>query len=139
MSRDLAFYRRQPYQRVWETRHEAGERYFLVRIKELPRVIGDGATQAEAAAHLRDAFDDFITWRLEDSLDIPEPARGCVLVEQPTVDLTWATVALESDTPHVTTPCTNVADRKAECPVSEAMGSRHTSQPVDMVALTVAA
>jgi len=33
MSRDLAFYRRQPYQRLWEARHEAGERYFLVRIK----------------------------------------------------------------------------------------------------------
>ena len=76
MNRDLAFYRRQPYQRLWETRQEAGERYFLVRIKELPRVIGDGATRAEAAAHLRDAFDDFVTWRLEDSLDIPEPAGG---------------------------------------------------------------
>jgi predicted RNase H-like HicB family nuclease len=139
MNRDLAFYRRQPYQRLWETRQEAGERYFLVHIKELPRVIGDGATRAEAAAHLRDAFDDFVTWRLEDSLDIPEPARGCVRFEQPTVHLTWATVALESDMPHVTALCTNVADREAECPVSEAMGSRHTSQPVDMVALTVAA
>ena len=139
MSRDLAFYRRQPYQRLWEARHEAGERYFLVRIKELPRVIGDGATRAEAAAHLRGAFDDFVTWRLEDSLDIPEPVRGFVLAEQPIVHLRWADVALEADIPHATATFTNVADREAECPVSEAMGSRHTSQPVEMVALTVAA
>jgi predicted RNase H-like HicB family nuclease len=140
MSRDLAFYRRQPYQRVWETRHDAGERYFLVRINEFPRVIGDGASQAEAVAHLREAFDDFITWRLEDGLAILEPARGLVLDEQPTVSLSWAAVTLESDVPGAAaTPCTNVADREMECPVSAAVGSRHTSQPVHMDALTAAA
>ena len=38
--------------------------------------IGDGATRGEALAHLREAFDDYVTWALEEGLHIPEPARG---------------------------------------------------------------
>jgi predicted RNase H-like HicB family nuclease len=78
MSRDSACYQSQPYARLWEPREEGGERYFVVRIREFPRVAGDGATRPEALAHLREAFDDFITWRLENALEVPAPARGFI-------------------------------------------------------------
>jgi predicted RNase H-like HicB family nuclease len=73
-----AVLRTQPYARFWEPRQEGGEHYFVVRIREFPRVAGDGATRPEALAHLREAFDDFITWRLEDALHVPAPARGFI-------------------------------------------------------------
>jgi len=50
----------------------------VVRILEASRVAGDGATWADAVVHLREALDDFITWRLEDRLTIPAPARGVI-------------------------------------------------------------
>ena len=89
MSRDLAYYRRQPYQRLWETREDAGERYFVVRIAGFPRIAGDGASRSEALNHLREAFDDFIAWRIDDGLDIPEPFRGTLAEGGRTLELEW--------------------------------------------------
>lgn len=92
MSRDLAYYQSQPYARLWEPREECGERYFVVRIGEFPRVAGDGATRAEALVHLREAFDDFITWRLEDELEVPAPARGFIDPQLPQAAVEWSEV-----------------------------------------------
>jgi predicted RNase H-like HicB family nuclease len=74
MQKTLDDYRRQPYERTFEIREE-GSRYFLYRIKEIPIVAGDGATKDEALANLRTAFDDYVTWALEENLAIPEPSR----------------------------------------------------------------
>jgi len=57
MTKDLAYYRQVPYEREWAMREDCGERYFVVRLKDLPAVAGDGATFSDAIADLRNAFD----------------------------------------------------------------------------------
>jgi predicted RNase H-like HicB family nuclease len=59
-----------------EIHDEEGGRYYLFRIVELPAVVGDGASKSEALDRLRDCFDDYISWRLDEGLDIAPPARG---------------------------------------------------------------
>jgi predicted RNase H-like HicB family nuclease len=78
MKKNLEYYRRQPYERVLEIREEAGERYFLYRIKQIRAIAGDGPTKDEALANLRVAFDDYVTWALQERLDIPGPEREVV-------------------------------------------------------------
>jgi len=76
MTKDLAYYRQVPYEREWAMREDCGERYFVVRLKDLPAVAGDGATFSDAIADLRNAFDEFVTAWLEAGRDVPEPTRG---------------------------------------------------------------
>ncbi len=73
--RTLGTYRALPYERVWETRDEDGRRSFVVRLAEIPSVVGGGATKDAAFRALLDAFDDYLEWRLEDGLPIAEPRR----------------------------------------------------------------
>ena len=75
MTRDLEYYRLQPYSRTFEIRTEGSERYLLYRIKEIPTIAGDGVTKDEALRNLRDAFDDYIAWALEEGLKIPDADR----------------------------------------------------------------
>jgi predicted RNase H-like HicB family nuclease len=144
MARDLAYYRRQPYQRVWETRDDAGERYFLVRFREFPRIAGDGVTRAEALGHLRQAFDDFITWRIEDELDIPEPARGTIADDLPCMAFAWVEPQNTRDAVDETLgtmDCWDLKDpgEQTLCPASVAESLRQTSEIVDVGALLTAA
>jgi predicted RNase H-like HicB family nuclease len=83
VTEDALYYWQQPYKRIWETREEDGERYFVVRIAEFPAVAGDGLSREEALSCLREAFDDFIAWRLEDGLDIPKPSHAQVQDDEP--------------------------------------------------------
>ena len=76
MTKDLDYYRRQPYERVLQIRHEGDQRYLLYRVREIPTIAGDGLTKDEALTHLRAAFDDYITWALDEGLEVPAPARG---------------------------------------------------------------
>jgi len=144
MTRDLAYYRRQPYQRVWETRDDAAERYFVVRFREFPRMAGDGVTRAEALGHLRQAFDDFITWRIEDGLDIPEPSRGIIADDLPSIAFGWVEPQTTSDETNETPGAMDCWDLKdpreqALCPASVAESLRRTSEIVDVGALLAAA
>ena len=75
MKKTLGYYRQLPYERTLEVRQEGSGRYFLFRIAEIPTVAGDGATKDEALTHLKEAFDDYVGWRLEDGLSIPMPER----------------------------------------------------------------
>lgn len=75
MTRNVEYYRLQPYSRTFEIRTEGSERYLLYRIKEIPTIAGDGATKDEALRNLRDAFDDYIAWALEEGLEIPDADR----------------------------------------------------------------
>jgi predicted RNase H-like HicB family nuclease len=75
VNKDLDYYRRQPYGRSFEIRTEGSERYLLYRIKEIPEIAGDGLTKDEALRNLRDAFDDYITWALDERLEITAPSR----------------------------------------------------------------
>jgi predicted RNase H-like HicB family nuclease len=76
MSKDLAYYRLLPYEREWVMREEFGHKYFVVRLKDLPAVAGDGSSREEAVEDLRAAFDEFVIAWSEAALPIPEPRRG---------------------------------------------------------------
>lgn len=73
MSKDLAYYRSLPYEREWLPRDDESGRYFVVRLKDIPEIYGVGETKQEALAQLWSAFDDQITWCLEEGVEIPEP------------------------------------------------------------------
>lgn len=75
MSEDLAYYRLLPYEREWAVREEAGQRYYLVRLKDLPAVAGDGFSRDEAVDDLREAFDEFVLAWIDAGRSIPEPKR----------------------------------------------------------------
>lgn len=74
-SRDITSYRALPYKHVWETREEDGRRSFVVRLAEIPCVVGGDASKDDALRALRAAFDDYIEWRLEEDLPIALPNR----------------------------------------------------------------
>lgn len=74
---------KQPYERRFEIREEGGQRYFLYRLVDIPEIMGEGATKSEALAHLRECFDDYMTWRLEESLPITPPSRRVRLDSRP--------------------------------------------------------
>ena len=76
MAKDLAYYRSLPYERECSMRLEGGERYYIVRLKDIPAVAGDGATLEEASEDLRTAFDEFVTAWLDAGKSIPLPSRG---------------------------------------------------------------
>jgi predicted RNase H-like HicB family nuclease len=88
MTKHLEYYRLQPYARTFEIRAEGSERYLLYRIKEIPTVAGDGATKDEALRNLRDAFDDYITWALDEGLEIADASRLVTLETTPAVPST---------------------------------------------------
>ena len=44
MTKDLAYYRLLPYEREWLMREEGAQKYFVVRLKDLPAVAGDGSS-----------------------------------------------------------------------------------------------
>lgn len=65
-----------PYERAWETRLDEHEVYFIVRLRDIPAVAGDGVTKGEALKHFRAAFDDYFAWAIEEHVDIPVPSRA---------------------------------------------------------------
>jgi len=73
MSRDAASYATLPYRRVWEWREDDAEPYWVVRLAEIPEVVGDGPTRAEAEAALAQCLDDYVAYRLAEGLPIPDP------------------------------------------------------------------
>ena len=83
MTRDLEYYRRQPYGRTFEVRTEGGERYLLYRIKEIPTIAGDGLTKDEALRNLREASDDYIISALSECLEIADPTRPVISERAP--------------------------------------------------------
>ena len=83
MRRDIEYCRLQPYSRTFEIRTEGSERYLLFRIKEIPTIAGDGVTKDEALRNLRDAFDDYIAWALDEGLEIPDAGRVVSLEPAP--------------------------------------------------------
>lgn len=99
MSKDLAYYRQLPYEREWLMREESGHRYFLVRLKDLPAVAGDGISRDEAVDDLREAFDEFISTWLESGRAVPEPSRAFTVPAQvaqaPLKE--WPSAASEAD------------------------------------------
>jgi len=108
MKRDLEYYRLQPYSRTFEIRTEGSERYLLYRIKEIPTIAGDGVTKDEALRNLRDAFDDYIAWALDESLKIPDADRLVSLEPAPVAPAheVGADGSIDADAPRTVGPAT---------------------------------
>lgn len=75
MKRDLKYYRALPYARAVERLDEEGQRYFVARIPDLPGCLATGKSSVEALAYLKEAFDEYISAKLEWGTPIPEPSR----------------------------------------------------------------
>jgi predicted RNase H-like HicB family nuclease len=74
MNKDLAYYQSLPYGREWLPLDDESGRYFVVRLRDLPDIYGTGHLKSEALHALWSAFDDMITWCIEEGINIPEPA-----------------------------------------------------------------
>jgi len=72
--RRLDFYRALPYAIDVEWVTDDGPPYFVARFRDLPGVMSDGVTRAEAMFNARAAFDDAIIAFLEWGREIPIPA-----------------------------------------------------------------
>ena len=99
MSRDLAYYRLLPYERDWAMREEAGEKYFVVRLKDIPAVAGDGSTRDEAVDDLREAFDEFVSAWIDAGRSVPEPKRSFTVPSMSAQSLAeeWSVSLLEPE------------------------------------------
>ena len=64
-----------PYLRVWEWREDDAEPYWVVRLAEIPEVVGDGVSRREAETALCQCLEDYVAYRLAEGLAIPQP-RG---------------------------------------------------------------
>jgi predicted RNase H-like HicB family nuclease len=62
-----------PYRRIWEWREDDAEPYWVVRFAEIPEVVGDGPSRAEAEAALRRCLDDYVQYRRAEGLEVPDP------------------------------------------------------------------
>jgi len=74
LNRDPKHYLDLPYRQEWEWREDDAEPYWVVRLAEIPEVVGDGATRAEAEAALRQCLADYVRYREAEGLKIPEPS-----------------------------------------------------------------
>ena len=108
MTRDLEYYRLQPYSRTFEIRTEGSERYLLYRIEEIPTIAGDGVTKDEALRKLRHSFDDYIAWALDESLEIPDADRLVSLEPAPGAPAheVGADGSIDADAPRTVGPAT---------------------------------
>jgi predicted RNase H-like HicB family nuclease len=72
--RDLDYYESLPYQTVWEHVTTAdGDCYWQVHLKEIPAVTGVGTTEDEALEELREHFEEYVRFHVDEGLDIAEP------------------------------------------------------------------
>ena len=73
--KDLGYYQALPYRAVvTEVADQEGDRLWRAALAEIPAVTGAGETEDEALEDLRDRFEEYVRWRLDHGLDIPEPA-----------------------------------------------------------------
>ena len=73
MKRDPKDYAGLPCRQVWEWREDDAEPYWVVRLAEIPEVVGDGATRGEAEAAMRECHADYVAYRQAEGPAIPEP------------------------------------------------------------------
>ncbi len=72
--KDLDYYEGLPYRAVWEHAASAdGDWYWRVHLQEIPAVAGLGTTEEEALEQLRERFEEYVRFHVDEGLDIPEP------------------------------------------------------------------
>ena len=62
-----------PHEPVWDRRQDDAEPYLVARLAEIPEVVGDGATRAEAGAAPRACRAARVRYRQSESLTVPDP------------------------------------------------------------------
>jgi len=74
MEKTLKYYRRLNYTLFAEPVVDSdGDRYWMAEYVELPGCKTDGKTEAEAIISLHELFDDYVSIRIEEKYEIPEP------------------------------------------------------------------
>jgi predicted RNase H-like HicB family nuclease len=72
--KDVYYYESLPYHAVWEhVTTVDGDRYWQVYLREIPTAAGMGSTEDEALVELRERFEEYVRFRLDEGLDVPEP------------------------------------------------------------------
>jgi len=72
--KDLDYYESRAYRAVWEHVTTAeGDWYWQVYLKEIPAVVGRGMTEDEALEELRQHFEEYVLFHIDEGLDIAEP------------------------------------------------------------------
>ena len=74
MTREPSHYLELPYHRIWEWREDDAEPYWVVRLAEIPEIVGDGATRGDAESALRECLLDYVRYRQAEGLPVAEPA-----------------------------------------------------------------
>lgn len=83
MIKTLEYYRRLPYTLHTEPASDSsGENYWTAEYIELHGCKTDGDTEAEAVANVQELFDEYISVHLENNMEIPEPTRLPLAVEE---------------------------------------------------------
>ena len=77
----LEYYKRLPYTLYKEPIGDPdGTKYWTAEYTELRGCKTEGATESEAVANLQELFDEYITAKIEENINIPEPTRRAVSV-----------------------------------------------------------
>ena len=80
--KNLEYYKRLPYRLYVQPAQDSDDsKYWTAEYVELRGCKTDGDTEAEAVLNLQELFDEYISGRIEDVMDIPEPPHITVTVE----------------------------------------------------------
>jgi hypothetical protein len=72
--KDLDYYSGLPYRAIAApATDEQGDRYWRAWLEEIPGMQGAGDSEDDALVDLRERFIEYIRWRIDMGLDIPEP------------------------------------------------------------------
>lgn len=83
MEKTLKYYKRLPYTLYTQPMRDSdGTRYWVAEYFELRGCKTEGSTEAEAIANVQELFDEYITLRLNNNIEIPEPASLPSYVEE---------------------------------------------------------
>ncbi len=75
--KDFDYYEDLPYHAVWEHVATAdGDWYWQVHLREIPAVAGMGTSEEDALADLRERFEEYVRFHLDEGLEIPEPGAA---------------------------------------------------------------
>lgn len=83
MMKTLEYYKHLPYTlRVEPLSDSDGSKYWIAEYIELRGCKTDGLTEGEAISNLHELFDEYIVTQIERNIEIPEPARIQVTVNE---------------------------------------------------------
>ena len=82
-TKTLEYYKRLPYMLYAQPMRDSdGSNYWTAEYLELRGCKTDGVTEAEAVTNLQELFDEYISARIDDNIEIPEPVQAPVVVKE---------------------------------------------------------